>query len=89
MTKTEKPSVSGTSVFIGFFTIFVTLVTLANFQPKIGIWAEEATQTEAGIAPNTDAAPIKVAAVPKRRPIEAGAWGNSSTGEAEIVSSIK
>lgn len=64
---------SGVAVFIGFGAIFVLLIGLVAWQPKAATWIAEAIEAESSKASN-EAAPVRLAAEPRRRPIHPAAW---------------
>jgi hypothetical protein len=72
---------SGLVVCSGFGAVFALLIGLVVFQPTAGIWIANAVQSEFAPAPD-QAAFVRLAAAPKRRPIEPGEWVRSSTKEA-------
>jgi hypothetical protein len=59
-------------VLVGFGAIFITLITLAAFQPQIGAWISAAT--EADMAPHSPDQQTTTATELKRRPIDPGRW---------------
>jgi hypothetical protein len=77
----DESRVSGAAVLISFGAIFVLLIGLVAWQPKAATWIAEAVGSEYSIAPD-EAAPVRLAAEPKRRPIDPAAW-------AQIISSRK
>ena len=64
---------SGAAVFISFGAIFVLLIGLVACQPRVATWIAEAVDAESTKAPH-EAAPVRLAAVPARRPIYPTAW---------------
>ena len=77
----DEERVSGVAVFIGFGAVFVLMIGLVAWQPKAVIWIAEAVDAEFSKAPN-EAASIRLAAEPQRRPIRPDAW-------AQIIDSRK
>jgi hypothetical protein len=73
MSAPNEQRVSGVPVFVAFGTIFVLLVGLVIWQPKAATWVAEAVDAESSRAPD-QAAPVRLAAEPKRRPIHPAAW---------------
>jgi cytochrome oxidase assembly protein ShyY1 len=69
----SEQRVSGAPVFIAFGAIFVLLIGLVVWQPKAATWIAEAVDAESSKAPH-EAAPVRLAAVPARRPIYPTAW---------------
>ena len=74
---------SGAVVFISFGAIFVLLIGLVACQPRVATWIAEAVDAEPSKAPD-EAAPVRLAAEPKRRPIDPAAWAQLLVRENEI-----
>lgn len=77
----NERQVSGVIVFIGVGAIFALLIGLVAWQPKAITWIAQAVEAESPKAPE-EAAPVRLAAVPMRRPIHPDAW-------AQVIDSRK
>ncbi len=73
--------VSSTGILVGVTVVSVGLCSLAILQPKLAVLIAEAVQAESGVAPD-QAAPVRLAAEPRRRPIEPGEWVRLLTKQA-------
>jgi hypothetical protein len=73
MSAPNEQRVTGTPVFMAFGMIFVLLIGLVVWQPKAATWIAEAVDAESSKAPD-EAAPVRLAAEPTRRPIYPAAW---------------
>jgi hypothetical protein len=72
---------SGAAVFTAFGAIFVLLIGLVAWQPRAATWIAEAVDAESSNTPD-EAAAVRLAAGPKRRPIDPAAW-------TQVISSRK
>jgi len=72
----NEQRVRGVSVFIGFGAIFALLIGLVAWQPKAATWIAEAVEAESPKAPE-EAAPVRLAQEPQRRPIYPNAWAQA------------
>jgi hypothetical protein len=73
MPEPNERRISGVAVFIGFGAIFVLLIGLVAWQPKAATWIAETVEAESSKAPD-QAAPVRLATEPMRRPIDPDAW---------------
>jgi hypothetical protein len=81
MPDTNEQPVGGAAIMITFGTIFIVLIGLVAFEPKIGPWIVSASEAEMAWQIPDRPTPTRVAATPKRRPIEPGAWGEVATSK--------
>ena len=69
-----KQPVSLTAVSLIIGAVFVLLIGLVIWQPKAAIWIADAVEAEHSAQSSDQADPVKLAAVPKRRPVDPGQW---------------
>jgi hypothetical protein len=54
--------------------VFFLLIGLVIWQPKTAIWIADAVEAEHFVQSPSQAAPLGLAAAPKRKPIDPGQW---------------